>query len=161
MLSTFNKEKALVVGAFSRQCVNFVKVYRQLYQGWGGPSWLVGWKNNYDDSGINAIRLRCSGGEELISAEGVEGDWTPWTFTKSNTPLVSVFTRSQRPESESSDDTALHGLRFVDSDGTTYYPHEGHNNPGYWTRRKVQHCCSDSEYDWYAGGGLQWEWYIE
>ena len=45
--------------------------------------------------GSEGLRLRCSGGEELISAEGVEGDWTPWTFTKSNTPLVSVFTRSQ------------------------------------------------------------------
>ena len=154
MLSTFNKEKALVVGAFSRQCVNFVKVYRQLYQGWGGPSWLVGWRNDFDDSGINAIRLRCSGGEELISAEGVEGDWTSWTFTKSNTPLVSVFTRSQRP-CDGCDDTALHGLRFVDSDGTTYYPHEG-----YWTNKRNDECCYDSEYT-NAGGGLQWEWYIE
>ena len=154
MLSTFNKEKALVVGAFSRQCVNFVKVYRQLYQGWGGPSWLVGWKNNYDDSGINAIRLRCSGGEELISAEGVEGNWHPWKLSRSNTPLVSVFTRSQRP-CDGCDDTALHGLRFVDSDGTTYYPHEG-----YWTNKRNDECCYDSEYT-NAGGGLQWECYIE
>ena len=154
MLSTFNKEKALVVGAFSRQCVNFVKVYRQLYQGWGGPSWLVGWRNDFDDSGINAIRLRCSGGEELISAEGVEGDWTSWKLSRSNTPLVSVFTRSQRP-CDGCDDTALHGLRFVDSDGTTYYPHEG-----YWTNKRNDECCYDSEYT-NAGGGLQWEWYIE
>ena len=154
MLSTFNKEKALVVGAFSRQCVNFVKVYRQLYQGWGGPSWLVGWRNDFDDSGINAIRLRCSGGEELISAEGVEGNWHPWKLSRSNTPLVSVFTRSQRP-CDGCDDTALHGLRFVDSDGTTYYPHEG-----YWTNKRNDECCYDSEYT-NAGGGLQWEWYIE
>ena len=131
-----------------------MKVYRQLSQGWGGPSWLVGWRNDFDDSGINAIRLRCSGGEELISAEGVEGDWTPWTFTKSNTPLVSVFTRSQRP-CDGCDDTALHGLRFVDSDGTTYYPHEG-----YWTNKRNDECCYDSEYT-NAGGGLQWECYIE
>ena len=154
MLSTFNKEKALVVGAFSRQCVNFVKVYRQLYQGWGGPSWLVGWRNDFDDSGINAIRLRCSGGEELISAEGVEGNWHPWKLSRSNTPLVSVFTRSQRP-CDGCDDTALHGLRFVDSDGTTYYPHEG-----YWTNKRNDECCYDSEYT-NAGGGLQWECYIE
>ena len=132
-----------------------MKVYRQLYQGWGGPSWLVGWRNDFDDSGINAIRLRCSGGEELISAEGVEGIWHPWKLSRSNTPLVSVFTRSQRP-CDGCDDTALHGLRFVDSDGTTYYPHEG-----YWTRIWTgRNCCHDSEYT-NAGGGLQWEWYIE
>ena len=131
-----------------------MKVYRQLYQGWGGPSWLVGWRNDFDDSGINAIRLRCSGGEELISAEGVEGNWHPWKLSRSNTPLVSVFTRSQRP-CDGCDDTALHGLRFVDSDGTTYYPHEG-----YWTNKRNDECCYDSEYT-NAGGGLQWECYIE
>ena len=129
MLSTFNKEKALVVGAFSRQCVNFVKVYRQLYQGWGGPSWLVGWRNDFDDSGINAIRLRCSGGKELISAEGIEGGWTSWKLSRSNSPIFEVHIRSQPPGEcncfnfGECDDTATNGLRFEDSRGTIYEPY--------------------------------------
>ena len=129
MLSTFNKEKALVVGAFSRQCVNFVKVYRQLSQGWGGPSWLVGWRNDFDDSGINAIRLRCSGGKELISAEGIEGGWTSWKLSRSNSPIFEVHIRSQPPGEcncfnfGECDDTATNGLRFEDSRGTIYEPY--------------------------------------
>ena len=91
----------------------------------------------------------------LKSAEGVEGYWTPWTFTvydtdnigvrgrhpkKSNYSIVSVSVRSQRP-CGSCDDTATHGLRFEDSDGETYEPYTGywyilsylkHSLDGYW-----------------------------
>ena len=144
MLSTFNKEKALVVGAFSRQCVNFVKVYRQLSQGWGGPSWLVGWRNDFDDSGINAIRLRCSGGKELISAEGIEGGWTSWKLSRSNSPIFEVHIRSQPPGEcncfnfGECDDTATNGLRFEDSRGTIYEPYVNFYEPanllGYYYR---------------------------
>ena len=100
----------------------------------------------------------CSGGEELISAEGVEGDWTPWTFTESNTSINEVSIRSQRPGECSycgifcgCDDTATHGLRFKDTDGKTYEPYVGywytwtylkHDFDGYWASAKC---------DWIAG----------
>ena len=76
----------------------------------------------------------------LISAEGVEGEWTPWKFTQSNTSIHKVWIRSQRP-CDSCDDTATHGLRFEDSDGETYEPYTGywyilsylkHSFDGYW-----------------------------
>ena len=123
LVSTFNKEKDLVVGAFSGYYEKFFKVHQQLYLYQGdsflGDFWGI-WDNNYDDSGFNAIRLLCSGGEVLKSAEGVEGDWTPWTFTRGQkTPIRAVSIRSQRP-CDSCDDTATHGLRFEDTDGNTY-----------------------------------------
>ena len=87
----------------------------------------------------------------LISAEGVEGDWTPWTFTRGQkTPIRAVSIRSQRP-CDSCDDTATHGLRFKDTDGKTYEPYVGywytwtylkHDFDGYWASAKC---------DWIAG----------
>ena len=100
----------------------------RFYQGNAVAGWFDSWDNTYDDSGYNAIRLLCSGGEELISAEGVEGDWTDWTFTQSNKSIVKVDIRSQRPHEctwwGECDDTATNGLRFYDSDGTRYYQYD-------------------------------------
>ena len=104
--------------------------------------------NRYDDSAYNAIRLVCSGGEELTSAEGLEGNWKNWTFTKSNKPIVSVYIRSQRP-CGGCDDTSTNGLRFMDSEGETYEPYDGywytwtylkHDFDGYWASAE----CSSS-----------------
>ena len=109
-------------------CSNFGKVHRQFYQGnyWGGL--FDSWNNDYDDSGYNAIRLLCNSGDELVSAEGNEGEWTDWTFTQSNKSIVAVGIRSQRPHEcyrwGECDDTATNGLRFWDSDGTIYYQYD-------------------------------------
>ena len=76
----------------------------------------------------------------LISAEGVEGEWTPWKFTQSNTSIHKVWIRSQRP-CDSCDDTATHGLRFEDTDGNTYEP---------WTRYWYGwHVSLDHRFDGY------------
>ena len=100
-------------------------------------------QGRYDDSGFNAIRLACSGGEVLISAEGVEGDWTPWKFTHGNTSIFEVWIRSQR-FAGSGDDTATNGLRFKDSNHKTYEPYVG-----YWN--KDDFCDSTTGGHWRYG----------
>ena len=133
-------------------CENFAKVSLQLYQGHNA----FGDVENTDDSGFNAIRLMCSGGKELVSAEGVEGEWTYWKYTVSRKPIREVHIRSQRPGVCSwcgffcgCDDTATHGLRFKDTDGkNTYEPYVGysygwhvslkHRFDGYWAHAKCR-----------------------
>ena len=115
-------------------------VKAESYQGSGGDYWWW-WMNRYDDSAYNAIRLACSGGEVLTSAEGLEGNWKNWTFTKSNKPIVSVNIRSQRP-CGGCDDTSTNGLRFMDSEGETYEPYDGYwgiNNGGPFTEKFVEY----------------------
>ena len=61
--------------------VTGMKVKSERFQGNALMSWihvLSGGDMWKDDSGINAIRLKCSDGKELISAEGVEGEWSHW-----------------------------------------------------------------------------------
>ena len=142
LVSTFNKEKDLVVGAFSGYYEKFFKVHQQLYLYQGdsflGDFWGI-WDNNYDDSGFNAIRLLCSGGEVLKSAEGVEGDWTPWKFSTRNISIDGVYIRSERPCNcdwgcGNCDNTATNGLRFIDTDGWRLEPYEG-----YWNKVVIDH----------------------
>ena len=114
-----------VGGCACYHCKNFAKVRWQLYQGCNDFSDV----KHSDDSGINAIRLRCSGGKELISAEGIEGGWTSWKLSRSNSPIFEVHIRSQPPGEcncfnfGECDDTATNGLRFEDSRGTIYEPY--------------------------------------
>ena len=114
-----------VGGCACYHCKNFAKVRWQLYQGCNDFSDV----KYSDDSGINAIRLRCSGGKELISAEGIEGGWTSWKLSRSNSPIFEVHIRSQPPGEcncfnfGECDDTATNGLRFEDSRGTIYEPY--------------------------------------
>ena len=79
----------------------------------------------------------------LISAEGVEGDWTPWKFTHGNTSIFEVWIRSQR-FAGTGDDTATHGLRFKDSNHKTYEPYVG-----YWN--KDDFCDSTTGGHWRNG----------
>ena len=67
-----------------------------------------------DNTGFNAIRLACSGGEVLKSAEGHLGNWNKWIFSTRNTSIDTVYIRSQRPCGDC-DDTATHGIRFRES----------------------------------------------
>ena len=85
----------------------------------------------------------------LISAEGVEGDWTPWKFTHGNTSIFEVWIRSER-YSGSGDDTATNGLRFKDSNHKTYEPYVGYWNKddycdsttgGHWVENRVEFQC--------------------
>ena len=94
-------------------------------------------QGTYDDSGINAIRLVCSGGEVLKSAEGVHGNWIKWIFsTNRNTSIDTVYIRSQRP-CGGCDDTATHGIRFKESTHINPQTFELYN--GYW---KSGPCCA-------------------
>ena len=107
-------------------------VKAQSYQGY---NWA--WDNSVDDSGFNGIRLACSGGEELISAEGPFGGWSEWKLSSSNRSIVSVNIRSQPPcelYSGYCDNSATNGLRFVDSSGVHYEPWDE-----YWYIREVEH----------------------
>ena len=88
-----------------------MQVKAESYQG-EGP--FVAEDNNYDDSGINAIRLKCSDGEVLTSAEGVEGAWRGWKYVAEGRRIVRVSLRSQWCHKHC-DDTGTHGLRFRDS----------------------------------------------
>ena len=82
-----------------------------------------------DNTGFNAIRLACSGGEVLKSAEGVHGTWTPWKFATNNRSIDTVYVRSQRP-CGGCDDTATHGIRFRESTHINPQTHEPYT--GYW-----------------------------
>ena len=86
-------------------------------------------QGRYDDSGFNAIRLACSGGEVLKSAEGHLGNWNKWIFSTRNTSIDTVFIRSQRPCGDC-DDTATHGIRFRESTHINPRTFEPYN--GYW-----------------------------
>ena len=86
-----------------------------------------------DNTGFNAIRLACSGGEVLKSAEGLEGDWNPWKFSTSNKSIDRVYIRSQRPCNcawgcGDCDNTATNGLRFINTLGRRLEPFEGYWN---------------------------------
>ena len=61
-----------------------IKVKSEGFQGNAAFGSLF-WNNKYDDSAYNAIRLQCSDGEELVSAEGAEGHWSKLYTTKYST----------------------------------------------------------------------------
>ena len=67
-----------------------------------------GWKG--DDTGINAIRLICDDGEELVSAEGHQGEWSE--PMKGKGIMIGVQFRSDGDSL--SDDAATAGVRFMD-----------------------------------------------
>ena len=80
--------------------VTGMKVKSEKFQGNAFMSWIhhLGEGNILrDDSGINAIRLKCSDGKELISAEGVEGEWSHWVNVDEGKKLVVVEVRSMIP----------------------------------------------------------------
>ena len=82
----------------------------------------LGWHR--DDSALNAIRLTCSDGEELITNnEGEFGTWWPKLHSKNKIGISGVALRSEKP---GGDDTAGNGIRFKDQDGKIYSPGDGH-----------------------------------
>ena len=88
----------------------------------------------YDDTALNAIRLYCSDGKELSSAEGDFGTWGYAYQTFSS--IVGIWMRGQDPQGRScegkmpacdynkGDDTAANGIRFLDSNGEIHKPGE-------------------------------------
>ena len=76
----------------------------------------------FDDTALNAIRLTCTDGEVLVSAEGPWGVWHE--CTESADHIVGLQLRSER-HSHDPDDTATNGVRFLDTVGRHYYPGDG------------------------------------
>ena len=73
------------------------------------------WK---DDTTINGIRLLCSDGEVLKSAEGSKGAWNKPTRTRNENAITEVALRSD--EDSASDNAATSGVRFWDDSGKAY-----------------------------------------
>ena len=74
-----------------------------------------------DDTGLNGIRLVCSGINQLLrSAEGAKGEWRQWTQTRNDAGITRVQLRSDRDSA--ADDAATTGLRFWDAEGEMYEP---------------------------------------
>ena len=65
------------------------------------------WK---DDTSLNGIRLICSDGAELVSAEGSKGAWNKPTMTRQGDLITGVALRSD--EDSASDNAATSGVRF-------------------------------------------------
>ena len=88
-----------------------------------------------DDSAVNGIRLQCSDGKNLNSAEGAKGEWsqlfkyrTEGMYEEGYDPykpyqneIVSVYVRSMPPCTGNCDNEGVSGLRFKHLDGR-YYP---------------------------------------
>ena len=75
-----------------------------------------------DDSALNAVRLRCSNDQTLISAEGNEGSWRSRVDSANAIEGVRLRSRS----ASASDDTAGNGVRFRDLNGREYRPGDGY-----------------------------------
>ena len=87
-----------------------------------------------DDTALNAIRLYCSDGKELSSAEGEFGTWGYAYQTFGS--IVGIWMRGQDPsgpnclgpwkwcDHRKGDDTAANGVRFLDSNGVMKKPGE-------------------------------------
>ena len=87
-----------------------------------------------DDTALNAIRLYCSDGKELSSAEGDFGTWGYAYQTFGS--IVGIWMRGQDPsgpnclgpwkwcDHRKGDDTAANGVRFLDSNGVMKKPGE-------------------------------------
>ena len=82
-----------------------------------------------DDTSMNAIRLTCSDGTELISDN--EGEWGTWG-NKVTSPygIFGVTFRTERDQ-DNGDDTAANGIRFKDMNDVEYSPGDG--NWGDWS----------------------------
>ena len=76
-----------------------------------------------DDTALNAIRLTCTDGEELVSAEQKWGDWQDYTQSADRT-ITAVQLRSE--QHFSGDNSAANGVRFQDGEGNTYSPGDGY-----------------------------------
>ena len=88
-----------------------------------------------DNTALNAIRLTCTDGEELVSAEQQWGDWLDfkWTTVDRKRTITAVQLRSEPHLGDSGgvqiigslDDTSANGVRFQDGYGWRYRPGDG------------------------------------
>ena len=92
-----------------------------------------------DDSAVNGIRLQCSDGKNLNSAEGAKGEWsqlfkyrTEGMYEEGYDPykpyqneIVSVYVRSMPPCTGNCDNEGVSGLRFKHLDGRYYQSPDG------------------------------------
>merc|ERR1712218_598792 len=87
------------------------------------------WK---DDTSLNGIRLICSDGAELVSAEGSKGEWNKPTRTRNDYAIDEVALRSD--EDSASDNAATSGVRFRDIRNKRY--DAGYVEFGEWQNSK-------------------------
>uniref|UniRef100_A0A8C1QV72 Vitelline membrane outer layer protein 1-like n=1 Tax=Cyprinus carpio TaxID=7962 RepID=A0A8C1QV72_CYPCA len=64
-----------------------------------------------DDSAVNNIRFRCSGGSLLQGDGTFRGNWGEWTSTCEGRGICGIKTRIEEPQGYS-DDTALNDVRM-------------------------------------------------
>ena len=78
-----------------------------------------------DDTALNAIRLTCTDGTVLKSAEGPWGDWLQEKDIGASNWFTGASIR-QEPKQGGGDDTGGNGLRFTLNSG------HAHPGDGYW-----------------------------
>ena len=80
-------------------------------------------KDDYDDTVLNTIELKCTDGTKLTSKEGWWGKWEPWKEIDDpdENRIVGVWMKGEAP-CGCCDDTAANGVRFVDLYDKTYRP---------------------------------------
>lgn len=64
-----------------------------------------------DDSGVNAVKFRCSDGSEVSTAEGPDGDWSNWTLCDEGQSIYSFRSQGQSPR-KGLDNAGITGLEF-------------------------------------------------
>ncbi|CAJ1343038.1 unnamed protein product [Effrenium voratum] len=64
-----------------------------------------------DDSGVNALKFRCSDGSEVSTAEGPDGDWSNWTQCPEG-QAVYGFRSQGRSSRRGLDNAGIMGLEF-------------------------------------------------
>ena len=79
-----------------------------------------------DDTALNAIRLRCTGGKVLMSRENPYGDWGAWKLITAPDYFRGVRLRQEREQGYWGDDIAANGLRLMTNTNVQIYPGDGH-----------------------------------
>jgi len=64
-----------------------------------------------DDSGINAVKFRCSDGSEVSTAEGPDGNWSSWTLCDEGQSIYAFRSQGHSPR-KGLDNAGITGLDF-------------------------------------------------
>ena len=84
-----------------------------------------------DDTALNAIRLRCTGGKILKSRENPWGDWGEWKLITAPDYFMGVQLRQEKQQTnwdntkQNWDNTGATGLRMMTNNMAQIYPGEG------------------------------------